>query len=644
MNFLYPECLLSLLLIPLLAGLAFLMRRRARHAWRMLVSPVHPYLVFSPPEWRRVLPPVLLLLSLACTVLALARPFNGYESDRASASGRNLLIALDISRSMETTDVAPSRLEEARAAAYELVDALPNDKLGLIVFSGEADLVVPLTHDHTALRDALEQVNRDWEGSGGTNFDQAIRCAISAFARSAQNGSNAIVILSDGEDTVDTPLTAARDARKKNILVITVGVGTPAGGPIPDPSGDNGLWQDASGKHVISKLNSPSLQRFAQASGGDFFLMSTGADLSAFARKTASKLTEHEENFDAGRSPRDLFAWFALPALLLAVAGILLGSAWRPPRLRFPVLLALSLPFTPETSLAQSRPSDAYAAGLSALKANKPDEARGFFSDALLSDNPELQAAAHLALGNQRARACFDKLRKLYDASAPPPTAESLQQIVDELQSVLPSYSDALRANPHLSQAISNTSEIRKLIDKLKNEIERLKNQQDKQDKQNEDNRQDKQDGQVQQNQGDDRNKQNKSQKPNHQSKDDKKNPQDSQERQDGEKPQDKRDKADRSDQQDNPERQEMVDGQEEQNQRNNRNQQPPEDKQEQQEKPSQNKQDSNQQQGEDQQPGLSDEEKKKQRASGILRMHTDEVGGSPIPHRTKAARPLKDY
>ena len=267
MSFLHPYNLLLLLLLPILGVAAAVLWRRSSRTWQQLVSPEHPQLVIAPSAWRTLLPPLLTLLALLCIIIALARPINGYKAGSASASGRNLIIALDISRSMETQDVAPSRLEEARAAAYELIDALPGDKIGLIVFSGEADLVVPLTHDHTALRDALEQVNRDWAGSGGTNFDQLLRCALSTFSRTAPDSANALVILSDGEDTVDTPLDLAQEARRRDMLVITVGVGTPTGAPIPDSAGENGLWQDASGKHVISKLNTESLHRFAQASG-----------------------------------------------------------------------------------------------------------------------------------------------------------------------------------------------------------------------------------------------------------------------------------------------------------------------------------------------------------------------------------------
>ncbi|MBQ8901033.1 MAG: VWA domain-containing protein, partial [Akkermansia sp.] len=144
MSFLYPYVLIALLLPLLLAVLAILNHRQARQSWQLLVAPAHrAALVRKPPLWRTVLPAALGLLALTFGILAAARPINGYTDSGAVSSGRNLIIALDVSRSMETTDVTPSRLEEARTAAYELINALPTDKIGLIIFSGEADLVVP---------------------------------------------------------------------------------------------------------------------------------------------------------------------------------------------------------------------------------------------------------------------------------------------------------------------------------------------------------------------------------------------------------------------------------------------------------------------------------------------------------------------
>ena len=566
MTFLYPYVLIALALPALLGALAVYLHRRAGHAWQQLVSPAHPELVHRRPRYQVALPVALGLLALTGIILAAARPINGYTQGEGTATGRNLLIALDISRSMETQDVSPSRLEEARAAAYELIEALPGDKIGLIVFSGEADVVVPLTYDHTALRDALEQVNRDWAGYGGTNFGLLLRCAMQNFARSAPDGANALVILSDGEDTVESSLQTAEEAKKNNLLVITVGIGSPTGGAIPDPQGENGLWQDANGHHVISKLDIAALRRFADATGGDFFTMSSGADLSAFAREAVNKLEKHEENYATGRVPLDLFAWFAAPSLLALLVAIILGTEWRMSRRSAAMLVALLL----MAPVADASAPSSYAQGVQALRDGQTDEAREKLSEALLSDDESLQAAAHLALGNIQTRNVFEKLRQLYEPGeeekASSPGIEALQGIIDELEKARIPYRDALRADASLAAAQHNIDKVQALIRKIEEEIERLKQQQN-QDQQKDD----------QQQQGDQ-----------DQQKDD----------------------------------QQQAQGSE------------PE-----------NTQEGNAQGMSIQPQELSEEEKGKQRAAGILRMHLDEEKGSPIPHDNRAVRPpAKDY
>ena len=669
MSFLYPQVLIMLLLPALLAVASLASWRRRKRSAFLLVSPKHPELLQARPLYRTLLPDLLALLALAGVLCALARPINGYEPGEGRASGRNLLIALDISRSMETQDVKPSRLEEARAAAYELIEALPADKIGLIVFSGEADLVVPLTYDHTALRDALEQVNRGWAGYGGTNFDMLLRCALRAFARSAPDGANALVILSDGEDTVESSSDAVEEARKNHMLIVTVGIGTPTGAPIPDPEGENQLWQNAEGKHVISKLDVEALRRFAQSSGGSFFTMNSGADLTAFARETAEKLARHEESYAVGSSPRDLFAWFALPSLLLLVVSIILRSEWKAPRklMLFLLLSSLSSVHAEEETTAPT-PGEAYEAGLHAMQKAKVPEAQRLLSDALLSEDRTLQSAAHLALGNMQTRAVFDRLRHLYEPSpddagktAPKqPSPEELQSIVDELKKCLKPYNDALKSTPKFAPAQNNTARVQELIKKLEEEIEQLKQRQQQQQQQQ--NQQDR--SQQQQNQqNEDKNQQqnNEQQQQNSEKNNDRQNQDQQKEKSDQQQenqPDSDPNERDEKGQQDKNQQQDKRNGQDQQDdqQQKNDEQQNGTDPENQQQQQPQNQQDRSRQQRKPDQSSdreeqraqeaeMSEEEKDKQRAAGILRMHTDEMGGSPIPHRNRPARPpLKDY
>ena len=625
MSFLYPDILWFLLLVPVLAVLVVLAWRSTGQGWRKLVSAQHRELVIRRPLWRTALPATFGLLALVCIIIALARPINGYREGGATTTGRNLLIALDISRSMETQDVTPSRLDEARAAAYELIDALPGDKIGLIVFSGEADLVVPLTYDHTALRDALEQVNRNWAGVGGTNFGLVLRKAMQDFKRSAPEGStNALVILSDGEDTVNSSTEIAEEAKENNLLVITVGIGTPAGGPIPDPRGENGLWQDAQGKHVISKLNTESLSNFAKATGGDYFVMDSNANLTAFTQAAVRKIDKHEEAFSLNKIPNDLFAPFAGAALFLLLITLLSSTEWKKTK-HLIILLALG-GMTPEIHAAPAAESAAaYSLGMKHMQSSENDKAKEAFSQALLDEDTALQAASHYQLGQINTRATFDELRALYGENqaeglsedtpqAPQVSPEALQKIVDSLKEDIQPYRDALRLAPGLTRAQKNITAVEELIKKLEEEIERLKQQQqqqqqqDQQQQQQQDNKQDQQDKQDEQQQDD---KQDQQEKQNEQQQDDK------------------------QDQQDQQDEQQQGDKQDQQDKQNNQQQ---DDKQNQQEK-----QQPRPEEQKEEQP--SDEEKARQYAASVLRSHLDEEQGSPIPHADAQVRqPEKDY
>ncbi len=634
MSFLHPSVLWFLILIPVLAGLIVLAWRSTGQGWRRLVSAQHRELVTRRPLWRTALPATFALLALACTIIALARPINGYREGGATTTGRNLLIALDISRSMETEDVKPSRLAEARAAAYELINALPGDKIGLIVFSGEADLVVPLTYDHTALRDALEQVNRSWAGVGGTNFGLVLRKAMQDFKRSTPKGStNALVILSDGEDTVNSSPEVAEEARENKLLVITVGIGTAAGGPIPDPNGENGLWQDSNGKHVISKLNTESLRRFAEATGGDYFVMDSNANLTAFTQAAVRKIDKHEEAFSINKIPNDLFTPFATAALILLALTMLSSTEWRRRRTMIGLLILGSL--TPCAQAApQAESAKAYAQGISHMRNNEPAKAKEAFSQALLDEDTPLQAAALYQLGQVNATRTFGELRALYTPAAeageglsestpatPQVTPEALQKIVDSLKQDIQPYRDALKLQPSLARAQKNIAGIETLIKKLEEEIEHLKQQQQQQ---NQDNQQD----QNQQQNQDDQQQQQK----------------DDQQKQDSDK------SGDKQDEQKNGKQDEQNGKQDEQNDKPDQQkdgqdkQQPDQQKQEEQQKQPQ-QQPGEQQQAPQQQAQPSEEERSRQYAASVLRRHMDEEEGSPIPHANDQVRPPdKDY
>ena len=640
MSFLYPYYLLFLLVPLLLAAAAAVLHVRRGNAWRSLVSSEHPELVTACPPWRRILPAVAVMGALVLGIIALARPVAGFSESSARASGRNLFIALDVSRSMLTDDVTPSRLEQARAAALELLDALPGDKIGLIVFAGDSDVVVPLTYDHRTLRDVLQRVDAGWAGYGGTNFGLLLKCALDSFSRSAPGGGNALVIFSDGEDTVRSKTAAADEARKKGMHVITVGVGTTGGAPIPDPSADGGLWRDAAGKHVISKMNAEFLLRFSKETGGVYFSAGSGADITQFARAAVQDLKKHEEEFSINREPKDIFAFFAAPALVLLVVGIVLGTRLRLPSRSAAVLLMGLM------TLAGAAEPERVADYEQALRLKDPAAAKEAYSRAMLSEDPSLQAAARLGMTNIDTKQSFEKLRQLYEGkpakegeevpTAPGPSVEELTQVRDALRANAAAYDDALKLDPHCAAAAANKAAVQDFIRKIEQEIERLSQQQQQEQQQNEDQQQNQKDPQDQQDDKQDKQDQKDSQGQQDDKKD-KQNQKDSQDQQD-----DKKDKQDQKDSQG-----QQDDKKDKQDQKDSQGQQ--DDKQDKKDK--QDRKDSQGKQApespspaEPLQESDKDADKEKQRAFSTLQIHADEEDTPTIPGIKNRRPPEKDY
>ena len=624
MSFLYPYALIGLILPVILGVAGYILHLRRKGNWEQLVAAAHKKnLVRTTSPLHSVLPTILALLALACCIIATARPFNGYKNTEATLTGRNLLIALDISRSMETQDVSPSRLEEARTAARVLIDSLPTDKIGLIIFSGESELTIPLTYDHLTLQETINLVNRDWESYGGSNLAEVLKLAMQTFERSEANGTNALVILSDGEDTVNFPAELLEEAREKNLLLIVVGIGTTEGATIPDEQSDTGMWKDENGKHVISKLQPQTLSMMARETGGDFFIMNDSTDLAAFTKAAVEKIDRHEETQSAGKSPNDMYAYFAGAALLLIIPAILLATRWRNmpknlSRSRTGILMVLIY----TAGQVDASPSDeavqAYRQAAAYQREGKAAECADELSKALLDTDPHMQAAALHHLGNIKTETTFTALKNLYQdaqGQAKQPTIEELESIVAQLEEDSEYYKNALALHSAMAPASTNLERVTSLVERIKEEIERLKQQQQEQQEQ--------QSNQQKQNEQKDQQKQDK---------------QDNQQKQDEQKDQQKQDKQDDQQNQD-----EQKDQQKDQ-QKNQQNQQ--------QQQENQNAQQNEKQQKQSQQ---SEQERRaqrqKQRARDLLNMNRDEENEAQarklrrqFDYNNNRRRPNKDY
>ncbi len=198
MKFGAPEELFWLLLIPVLAVLMWNGNRLARKRLHTLLSPdLLPRLVDSPIKWLRLVRQGCLLLASAFFVLALARPQWGATQETVAFRGRDVLIAIDTSRSMLATDVSPSRLGRAKLVAEDLIAALPDERVGILAFAGEAEVQAPLTVDHETVIDAINHLDTNTIARGGTDIAAAIRSAELALGQKSKT-LRALVLLTDG--------------------------------------------------------------------------------------------------------------------------------------------------------------------------------------------------------------------------------------------------------------------------------------------------------------------------------------------------------------------------------------------------------------------------------------------------------------
>lgn len=324
-----PLYLYLLLLIPLLVVGHYLtnylrIKRLKRYGDMELLKALMPDVSKYRPEVKFW----LMAGALALLIVTLARPQFGTKVDTRKRQGIEAIIAMDISNSMLAQDVTPSRLEKAKMLVSSIVDRMTDDKIGLIVYAGEAYTQLPITSDYVSAKMFLETISPSMITTQGTDIKQAIDLAMKSFTPN-QDVSKAIFVITDGEDNEGGAVEMAREAAKHGIKVYVLGIGLPEGAPIPMP-GASGYMLDQSGNTVISKLNEQMCREIAEAGQGAYIYVDNSSSaqtaLSGYVDKLAKKemesviYSEYDEQFQA----------VALLALVLLVMEILIMSRKNP--------------------------------------------------------------------------------------------------------------------------------------------------------------------------------------------------------------------------------------------------------------------------------------------------------------------------
>lgn len=268
----------------------------------------------------------IVMVALALLVIAAARPQFGQSEHKEKRQGIEAIVALDISNSMMAEDVAPNRLDRAKQMLSKLMDNMVNDKVGLVVFAGDAFVQLPITCDYVSAKMFLNTIKPELIKTQGTAIGQALNTSIRCFgatngqdeSRTVADASRAIILITDGENHEDDAVAVAKRAKEAGIQVLVVGIGKPEGSPIPVP-GTNRFIKDRSGNVVVSKLNEDMCREIAQAGGGIYVRCDNTNTATRAIQKELDKMATQEIETQVFTDYNEQFQSFALIALLLLV-------------------------------------------------------------------------------------------------------------------------------------------------------------------------------------------------------------------------------------------------------------------------------------------------------------------------------------
>jgi Ca-activated chloride channel family protein len=535
MRFENPNLLWLLLVIPPALAVFFwwASRRRQKLLEQFIQARLLSTLTVGISPARKKIRFGCLVFAVALLVITLARPQRGFDLQEVEQHGLDILVAVDTSKSMLATDIAPNRLTRARLAALELMQKAGTDRMGLVAFAGDAFLECPLTIDNTAFQQCVQALDVNAIPQGGTAIAAAINTALTAFKEG--NHHKVLVLFTDGEDNDTGALEAAQNAAKAGLKIFTIGIGT-AGGDllrVTDANGNSDYVRDEQGNVVKSHLNEALLQQIAGATGG-FYLPLRGANtIDTLYERGLAPLPKSEGRERLVRRYHEQFHWPLALAMLLLLAEMFLperrslprrlvstkqseGGSFRAkagptrrepdgglkragPEAGVPIAMLVALLGLAVCGNASASPSSAlreyksgyytnalqeferlaqantndlrliFNAGTAAYRATNFDTALNDFQAATLSPDLKLQQQAHYNLGNT--------LYRLGELKFEPDT-EGLNAMEENWQRAVKSYEHAAGLNTNDTDVAYNLAFVKKqigLIAQLRETMRRAK-------------------------------------------------------------------------------------------------------------------------------------------------------------------------
>lgn len=325
-RFEHPEYLYALAALPLLVFFFYFTRvLRKRSIRRFGDSALVRQLMPEFSDFRQGLKFVLLLAGLAFLILGWSNPQWGTKKEKVTRKSVDVFIALDISQSMLAQDIVPSRLERAKRFTQNLIEGLRGERIGAIIFAGNAYIQTPLTTDYTYASLLTRSANPDQAPTQGTAIADAIDLAEQSFEEENKN-HKALVIITDGENHDEEAIQRAKEARQNGLLIFSVGVGTPDGSFIPVMvNGRSDYKRDRSGQPVRTSLNEDLLRELAQTGEGAYFNLDSGSEAVVEAlRSRIDNIEKREFEQRVFNEYESYFQYFIALALLLILLEFLL--------------------------------------------------------------------------------------------------------------------------------------------------------------------------------------------------------------------------------------------------------------------------------------------------------------------------------
>lgn len=536
MIFAYPRVIwISLVLVPLLGLFLWGTWRKRQALVRQFVQ--HKALAqqtLGVSSALQKLRRIILFVAVLFVLLTIAGPQWGFTWEEATQRGRDIIVAIDTSRSMLAHDIQPNRLTRAKLAALDLLQLGKFDRFGLIAFSGSAFLQCPLTFDDEAFRQNVRLLEPGIIPQGGTALSQAIQAAREAFSSDTDDNHRILILFTDGEDhETDVPETVQRAAIDR-VKIFTVGVGTPGGELLrtSDERGATTYVKDAEGNVVKSRLNEELLKDIAQKTGGLYVPLQGGNAMELLYQKGLAPLPTSDRTTKLTKRFREQFYWPLIAAIVLLILEIFVPEQKRAPRAKAApnaagavpaaAALVILLSSIPQTTAGPARaqrhyeageyksalseyqeligrnPADArlhYNAGAAAYKANKFDEAVKEFQASTGSSDIDLQQQSLYNLGNAEFRLGQGN--------------ENPQERMAVWEQAVQHYDAALSLNANDKDAEFNRDFVRKRLEELKKQQQEEQKKNNNQDNKDE-NREDKDDASKEQQKQDNKSEQNK--------------------------------------------------------------------------------------------------------------------------------------